>query len=106
MHCYLINIRFLQPFASFGDVVQEHRAYLQQGYDQGLLLLSGPREDQSGGIVIARATDLAQITAFFAQDPYKKHGLAEHHIVPFMAAKRLPLLEEWLSGKDCAMITA
>ena len=106
MQTYLVELNFLKPFSSFGDVVPQHRAFLQTGYDNGLLLMSGPRDDKTGGIVVARAPDLPTLQSFFEQDPYKLNGLAEHRFVGFTAAKRSPLVEDWISGADCAKMTA
>jgi uncharacterized protein YciI len=106
MQIFLVELNFLKPFASFGDVVPQHRAFLQTGYDSGLLLMSGPREDKTGGIVVARAPDLPTLQSFFELDPYKLNGLAEHRFVSFTAAKRSPLVEDWISGTDCAKMTA
>lgn len=55
MPFYVIESIFTQPFDTFGDTVAAHRAYLQQGYDDGLLLCSGPKADRQGGILIANA---------------------------------------------------
>lgn len=100
MNCYLVEFGFTQPFETFGDAVAEHRAYLQQGYDRGLLLLSGPREDKRGGLCIARAPDEQTLRTFLADDPYLLRGLAKHSIVPFTAAKRQPFVEHWIEGTD------
>ena len=102
MNCYLVEIRFLRPFESFGKIVAEHRTYLQQAYDQGLLLLSGPRQDGKGDLCIARASSEAVLREFFAHDPYRREGLAEHHFVPFLATKYQAILESWLAEKPCA----
>lgn len=102
MNCYLIDIRFIRPFESFGAVVTAHRAYLQQGYDQGWLLLSGPRGDKRGGIAIARAQDVAELKAFFAHDPYHLNGMAEYDFVAFTGAKHQPWLSDWINGNDTA----
>lgn len=106
MHTYLVELFFLKSFETFGDIVPQHRAYLQTGYDHGMFLMSGPREDKSGGIVIARAPDLETLQAFFAQDPYSINGLAQYRISAFTAAKRQPLLDDWITGADCAMMSA
>ena len=102
MQTFLVELNFLKPFATFGDVVPQHRAFLQTGYDSGLLLMSGPRDDKTGGIVIARAPDLPTLQSFFEQDPYQLNGLAGHRFVGFTAAKRSPLVDDWISGADCA----
>lgn len=98
MNCFLVEIRYLKSFDSFGEMVTKHRAYLQKGYDQGMLLMSGPRADKSGGLCIARAADEESLRAFFEQDPYKLEKLAEHVIIPFTAAKYQPFLETWINN--------
>ena len=78
MPFYVIDSIFTQPFDTFGDTVAAHRAYLQQGYDSGLLLCSGPKADRQGGIVIANASDPDEITRFLACEPYQQQGLAHY----------------------------
>lgn len=100
MQTFMLQLRFTQPFDTFGDVVSAHRAFLQTGYDQGMLLMSGPKQDKTGGIVIARAESEAQLRDFMAQDPYLTHGLATHEFTPFIATKRAPQIEAWVTGTD------
>ena len=97
MNCFLVQIQFLKPFESFGDTIFKHRAYLQKGYDQGMILMSGPRADKTGGLCVARADNEEALREFFAHDPYKLEKLAEHVIVPFTAAKYQPILENWVN---------
>ena len=96
MNCFLVEIRFLKPFASFGATLNRHRVYLQKGYDQGLILMSGPRADQTGGVCIARAVDEDALREFFVHDPYALEKLAEYVIIPFSAAKYQPFLAPWI----------
>lgn len=96
MRCFLIESTFTQPFESFGEIVAEHRAYLQQGYDAGWMLLSGPKADRSGGVLIAQADNAETLAAFFANDPYNRNHLAHYRIVEFIAAKHAACLNDWL----------
>lgn len=95
--CFLIESRFTKPFDTFGDAVAEHRAHLQQGYDQGWLLLSGPKSDRSGGFILARGNDPEMLQSFFDADPYRRKGLAEYRLSPFDAVKYATCLEDWLN---------
>lgn len=95
---FIITLTFKVPFDTFGDAVQRHRAFLQEGYDQGFLLCSGPLETRTGGIVIARAESPEALQAFFSRDPYRCEGLAEHAFQAFTPAKRQPFLEAWVTG--------
>ena len=92
MPFYVIDSIFTQPFDTFGNSVAAHRAYLQQGYDSGLLLCSGPKADRQGGILIANASDPDEITRFLAYEPYQQQGLAHYRLTPFDAVKQHPCL--------------
>lgn len=98
MPCFLIESTFTQPFESFGEIVAEHRAYLQQGYDAGWMLLSGPKADRSGGVLIARAENTEALAAFFAGDPYNRNHLASYRFTEFTAAKHAACLNDWLAA--------
>ena len=45
--CFLIEITYRVPADQLGDIVEEHRAFLRSGYEQGILLLSGPQQPLS-----------------------------------------------------------
>jgi len=99
MKHFLVEINYLVPAETIGETVVEHRAFLQTGYDRGLLLISGPRVPRTGGVVIARAGSLQEIQEFFRDDPYQQKGLAAYTFTEFDPVKRQPFLEDWATGK-------
>lgn len=98
MRHFIVLLNFTTPFEQFGDAVPHHRAFLQEGYDRGLLLLSGPQQPKTGGIVVARAESLEDLQAFFARDPYKARRLAEHAYLEFTPVKWQDSVAEWIQG--------
>lgn len=96
MRHFIIHIDFKVLFETFGEAVPRHRAFLQDGYDQGLLLMSGPREPRTGGIVIARAGSLEHVETFFSKDPYKREGLATHSFQEFTPVKAQECVKTWI----------
>lgn len=96
MKFFVVLIQYKLPVEQFEAVVPEHRAYLQEGYQKGILLMSGPQNPRTGGVVIARAPALEDIQAFFLQDPYHLHDVAEHHFIEFNPVNRQPFMEEWI----------
>ncbi|HPO59425.1 MAG TPA: YciI family protein [Anaerolineaceae bacterium] len=99
MKHFLVEIIYLAPFEQVSQVTPDHRAFLQKGYDQGLLLLSGPKSSRDGGIVIARAESQAALEAFFEQDPYRLHGIASYRFTEFNPVKRQTFLEPWIDDQ-------
>ena len=99
MKFFLVELTYTIPAEQLGDATTEHRAYLQKGYDQGMLLFSGPQVPRVGGIIIARGQSQQDVEAFFQQDPFQLKGLATYRFVQFDPVKRQPLLDDWLTGK-------
>ena len=98
MKHFVVEITYRVPAESLGETLTAHRAFLQTGYDRGLLLLSGPQNPKTGGIVIARAESAADIQEFFTHDPYRLQGYADYRFVEFDPVKRQPFMENWVNG--------
>jgi uncharacterized protein YciI len=97
MRHFLVEITYLVPFEQLAATVSDHRAFLQTGYDRAWVLMSGPQNPKTGGIVIARAPSLEDLQAFFDQDPYQIKHFASYRFVEFEPVKRQPLLENWIT---------
>ncbi|MDF2694040.1 MAG: hypothetical protein K0S65_2423, partial [Labilithrix sp.] len=50
----LVIIRYRKPLEEVLPVVDEHRAYLRDLQQKGILLASGPFEPRSGGALLVR----------------------------------------------------
>jgi uncharacterized protein YciI len=98
MKHFLINITYKVELTKIDEILPEHRKFLQEGYDKGLLLYSGPRNPRTGGIVLARAESAEQIKALFDKDPYKITNTADYEFVEFNPVKSQPFIDEWIKG--------
>ena len=98
MKHFLVDIHYLLPFEQLTDILPEHRAFLQTGYDMGILLMSGPKEPRTGGFVIARSESQATLESFFENDPYKTKKVASHSFLEFNPVKFQPWLDDWIKG--------
>ena len=97
MKHFIVEINYTIPAEQLGEVTNQHRAFLQGGYDQGWLLYSGPRVPRTGGIVLARAPSLADLQDFFKNDPYVLNNIATYQFVEFQPVKYNPILEGWVN---------
>jgi len=102
MKHFLVEITYTAPIEKIEYVLPDHRVFLQNGYDRGWLLMSGPLSPRTGGIVIARAPSLEELQFFFRQDPYSLQQVATHRMVEFSPVKRQPLVEGWVNGEEPA----
>lgn len=98
MKHFLVQIDYIVPVESLGDTIRLHREFLQIGYERGWLLMSGPLNPATGGIVIARAPSLQELEGFFNDDPYKLAGLATHTFFEFNPVKFQEFMTDWISG--------
>lgn len=99
MKFFVVIIHYKVPVEQFEQLVPKHRAYLQQGYQKGLLLMSGPQNPRIGGIVIARAPALVDLQQYFSNDPYRLEGVAEHEFIEFTPVNHQDFMKDWIEGK-------
>ncbi|MCL5270941.1 MAG: YciI family protein [bacterium] len=96
MKHFIIELTYTAPTERIEAAVAEHRAYLQKGYDAGLLLCSGPQVPRVGGVIVARGESREVIERFFADDPFNTNIVASYRIIEFDPVKRQPFLEGWI----------
>ena len=73
MKHFLLEGEHTVPFEKRApELIAAHRQFLQQGYDEGRFLLSGPTIPPKGGILIARAESLERLNEFLTDEPYCK----------------------------------
>ena len=100
MKHFIVMIHYTSPMDEIDKVRPSHRVFLQSGYDAGLLLMSGPQCPRSAGIAVARASDLAEIVAFFKNDPYQVNNLASYEFLEFEPVICQPLIKQWINPKE------
>ena len=66
---------------NFKGLLNEHHAYLKDYKDKGDVLLSGPKKEGFGGIILIR-TDKDPIQSFIDNDPFVKSGIQEYEVTP------------------------
>ena len=98
MKHFLVHITYTASLEKIDEILKGHREFLQQGYDKGMILMSGPQNPRTGGIVVVRGKDREDIEEFFQIDPYHTNKFAEYSFVEFDPVKYQPLLKEWITG--------
>ncbi|WP_051273147.1 YciI family protein [Sphingomonas phyllosphaerae] len=82
---FVAVLTYLRPLEDMDEAGPDHVAWLRRGYDAGRLLASGRRVPRTGGVIIARGTDVAEVEAYLRTDPFQQRGLAVADIYPFEA---------------------
>jgi len=63
------------------EALQAHLAYLKTGFEDGSILLSGPKVGAGGGVIVLKSED---IEAFCQNDPLVKAGVQQYRVTEFM----------------------
>ncbi|HEY8891706.1 MAG TPA: YciI family protein [Clostridium sp.] len=75
--------------------IEEHLAFLQKGFDEGFILVSGPKVNVGGGIIIIKGQSLVDIENYLSKDPLKTLGIQEYKIVEFKLHDCQAMLKGW-----------
>lgn len=80
---FVIFLRFSEQRSRASALMAGHNAWLQNGFDSGIFLVSGSLPSQAGGMILAHSADRSEVEAFIAKDPFVTDGVvtAEIHEV-------------------------
>jgi uncharacterized protein YciI len=80
-------LRYRRPLEEVLTVTDAHRAYLRGLQERGLLLVSGPLEPRTGGVLLLRVPDeeaREMLDRIRDEDPYTKAGMAQYELLPWV----------------------
>jgi len=91
---FVLSLTYTAPMDRIDALVEEHVAWLEQGYAEGTFLASGRKVPRTGGIILAVAPNRATLEKFVATDPLSREGVADYEITEFVATRTSPDLEQ------------
>ena len=89
-------LRYRRPLEEVLTVVDAHREYLRGLKERGVLLVSGPLDPRTGGLLLLRVPDAAAAEALDRirdEDPYTTSGMAQYELLPWKPNLGAELLE-------------
>lgn len=75
----------------------DHKAWLSQGFEDGVFELAGRLTDDIGGAILARGASRAEIEARIARDPFVLEGVVDAEIlelIPSLSSDAMTFLIE------------
>jgi uncharacterized protein YciI len=90
---FVLLLTYVRPLAEVDALMREHMAWLNEHYAAGRFLVSGRRIPRTGGVIVARGDDRAEIEALAAGDPFVAGGVATCEVIQFRASQRAAALE-------------
>jgi uncharacterized protein YciI len=83
----LAIIRYRRPLEEVIEVTEQHRAYLMDLKDEGVLVASGPMDPRNGGVLLLKVPDddvAGTLDRVRDGDPYVTFGLAQYEMIPWV----------------------
>ena len=99
MKYYVVEGTFINDMPVSNDelqkAIEKHIAFLQKGFDDGTILVSGPKVGVGGGIIMMKARSLEEVKTYLSEDPLDILGIQEYRIIEFKLHDCQPFLKEW-----------
>lgn len=90
---FIISLTYQKPLEEIDAHLSKHVEFLKSHYAKGIFLASGRKNPRTGGIILALASNKAEIEAIIALDPFYIHGVAQYEITEFIASMTSPHVE-------------
>ena len=78
---FIILLRFSSNKALAGQFINEHKTWLNHGFDDGVFVLAGSIQPGLGGTVIAHNCSLSEIQARVDTDPFVQENIVTAEIL-------------------------
>jgi uncharacterized protein YciI len=92
---FVVLLRFSANKGQAGRHMEGHKEWIRRGFDDGVFLLVGNLQPQSGGGIVAHRTSLAELQARVNADPFVAEDVVKAEIVeitPSRADERLSFM--------------
>jgi uncharacterized protein YciI len=89
---FLILLNHKVSIQEVERVTQAHRDFLDEAYQAGKLLISGPKIPRTGGVILACVKTRGEVDELIQLDPFHKQGIADYEVLEFKAVKYQPVL--------------
>ena len=93
---FVLLLTYTKPLAEVDALMREHVAWLDEQYDAGHFVVSGRQIPRTGGVILARGDDRAEMEALAATDPFVSGGVATCEVVQFRASQTADGLDAML----------
>ena len=93
---FIVLLRFGDNRGAAGAHMDGHKAWLQQGFADGVFALAGSLQPSSGGAIVAHNIARADLELRVGEDPFVAEGVVEAEIIeitPALTDARLAFLK-------------
>ncbi|MGN6250279.1 MAG: VOC family protein [Marmoricola sp.] len=80
---FVLLLTYVAKLDEIDAATPAHRRFLDDHFEAGDFLASGPQDPRTGGVILARARNRAAIERIIAEDPFARDGLATYDVHAF-----------------------
>lgn len=81
---FVVIVRYTRSTAEVEAVRPAHREFLAECYRNNQLIVSGPQNPRTGGILLSQLTDRDVLMALLKTDPFCTEQVAEYELIEFV----------------------
>jgi uncharacterized protein YciI len=78
---FVVLLKFSTNKTEAGQFMESHNAWIKQGFDDGVFLLTGTVQPKLGGGILAHGTTLPELQARVNDDPFVVHDVVSAEIL-------------------------
>lgn len=87
---FVVILGYVADLETIDALLPAHAEWLDTHYAAGRFVASGRRVPRTGGVILARTADRAELDGILADDPFKKAGAATYEVIEFTPTKTAP----------------
>ena len=80
---FTVILRFSANKSAAPKHMDGHNAWIQQGFDDGVFLMTGSLQPGGGGTILAHNTSRADLDSRIMDDPFVAEGVVEAEVIEF-----------------------
>ncbi len=84
---FMVSLTFTAQKARAGELMESHKAWIQQGFDDGVFLMTGSLVPGIGGAVMAYNTSRDDLERRVNADPFVAEGVVDAEIIEIEASR-------------------
>lgn len=84
---FVVLLKFAADKTRAGEFMNAHKAWIKQGFDDGVFLMAGSLQPQLGGAIMAHNTSLPDLQGRVNEDPFVAENIVSADILEITPAK-------------------
>lgn len=90
---FVTLLRFSDNKARAGEFMESHKEWIRRGFEDGVFLVAGSLQPNSGGGILAHNTSLPELQARLNEDPFVAENVVKAEILEIMPSRTTASLQ-------------